>query len=124
MTASRDLGEFRFSPTPQGRDMTQQSSSNIPAWLERRDVQNHYPQFTPQGLNNSAHTGNGPLFVVVGGKAWYRSADIEAYLDARKTTGSGKGALRVRNKPAEKRRSGRPSKMDQWRRQHAAEGVA
>ena len=94
-------------------------------FLERSAVPLEFPQFRNSGaLAHLAHVGRGPRYVVVGGRAWYDPQDIRAWLELNKRCGpkrdlqlskAERGAESVRPK-----KRGRPTKLEQIRRQSAA----
>ncbi len=99
----------------------------IPAALERSEIPLYFRQFQNAAvLKKLAHTGKGPLYQLIGKKAWYETADIIAWLTSRKRTGpqrthdaekaSAPSSLPVRAASGKKRR-GRPTKAALWRRQ-------
>ena len=97
---------------------------DIPAALERSEIPAYFRQFQNAAvLKKLAHTGKGPLYQLIGKKAWYETADIVAWLGSRKRTGPERApdakkppvpsSLQVRGAPGKKRR-GRPTKAALW----------
>lgn len=78
-------------------------------------------------LKKLAHTGKGPLYQLIGRKAWYDTEDILAWLASRKQSGPGRRhpaepAARSPSPNADvlvRTRRGRPTKTAQWRRAQA-----
>ena len=103
-----------------------QNVGEIPRSLERSEVPRYFRQFRDASvLKKLAHSRKGPLYQLIGRKAWYETADILAWLDARK--GQGPAQPRDRSEtaappPAQtvappKKRLGRPTKTEQRRRE-------
>jgi hypothetical protein len=96
-------------------------------FLARSAVPQEFPQFRNSGaLAHLAHVGRGPPYVVVGGRAWYDPQDIRAWLELNKRCGP-KRDLRLRDptpsrseEPVTPKKRGRPTKLEQMRRQSAA----
>lgn len=102
----------------------------IPSALERSEVPLYFRQFRNAAvLKKLAHTGKGPLYQLIGKKAWYETADIIAWLASRKRSGPERAPDAQRPNPppalddgalATKKRRGRPTKAALWRRQEQA----
>ena len=110
-------GDFMMTDCAQNAD--------IPQALERSEVPQYFRQFRDASvLKKLAHRGTGPLYQLIGRKAWYETADIIAWLDGRKKPGPRRPRLdpsksinptALSVQPVRKRR-GRPSKAAQRRR--------
>jgi len=94
----------------------------VPRSLERSEVPRYFRQFRDASvLKKLAHARKGPLYQLIGRKAWYETADIIAWLEARK----GAGPARPRDEsapstsaplqatPTLKKKLGRPTKTEQ-----------
>lgn len=101
---------------------------DIPLALERSEVPRYFRQFQNAAvLKKLAHSGKGPLYQVIGRKAWYETADIIAWLEARKQSGPEPSKTHlskpeITRQPIPKippRRRGRPTKVEQFRRMSA-----
>lgn len=93
----------------------------FPTLIERAQVPARFPMFrNAASLAHLAHSGKGPPYILVGGKAWYEVADIMSWIDNNKIRGQGLPEPRPRppihESPALKKR-GRPTKMEQYHRQ-------
>ena len=101
------------------------SDRDIPPSLERSEVPRYFRQFRDASvLKKLAHARKGPLYQLIGRKAWYETADIVAWLEARK----GAGPARPRDVSAPgastpvqaalpvKKKLGRPTKTEQYLR--------
>ncbi len=61
---------------------------DIPKALERSEVPHYFRQFQSTSvLKMLAHTGKGPLYQLIGRRAWYETADIVNWLNSRKRQG-------------------------------------
>jgi hypothetical protein len=98
---------------------------DIPLSLERSEVPRYFRQFRDASvLKKLAHARKGPLYQLIGRKAWYETADIVAWREAR----NGAGPARTRdgdppNMPAPhqaspplRKKLGRPTKTEQYLR--------
>jgi hypothetical protein len=101
------------------------SNGEIPRSLERSEVPLYFRQFRDASvLKKLAHSRKGPLYQLIGRKAWYETADIIAWLEARK--GAGPARPRVGSapnpsaplqaRPPQKKKLGRPTKTEQYLR--------
>jgi hypothetical protein len=95
----------------------------IPATLERSEVPRYFRQFRDASvLKKLAHARKGPLYQLIGRKAWYETADIVAWLEARKGAGPARpdtsvaAAASPNATAAAKKQIGRPTKMEQYLR--------
>jgi hypothetical protein len=99
---------------------------NIPQALERSEVPLHFRQFQNAAvLKKLAHSGKGPLYQLIGKKAWYETADIVDWLNSRKRRGPPRADATAAHKEQAasgalpippRRRRGRPSKAAVWKR--------
>jgi hypothetical protein len=93
--------------------------------LERSDVPAHFPQFrTAATLAHLAHCGKGPLYTLVGGRAWYEITDIREWLEHNKRYGPTipKGTTTSpddHNRQRSNNKRGRPTKSEQYQRRLA-----
>ncbi len=103
-------------------------AKGIPYALERSEIPLYFRQFKNTAvLKKLAHTGKGPLYQLVGKKAWYETADIVAWLASRKRSGPQRAtdpekatpALSLQKPPTTQRKRGRPTKAAQWRQSQA-----
>ncbi len=99
------------------------SRSDVPEALERSEVPRYFRQFRDaRVLKKLAHARKGPKYQIIGRSAWYETADIRAWLEARKAPGP-QGHNKIENSTpnpsvvAEKRRRGRPTKTEQRHRE-------
>lgn len=94
--------------------------------LPRSEVPLHFPQFRHSAaLAHLAHRGRGPLYVLIGGVAWYDPADIRAWLEQNKRRGPDRVPGRIPTKPSVHQvpdtvKRGRPTKLEQMRRRTGA----
>ena len=113
--------------TPQGEFASH--TNGIPSALERTEIPLYFRQFQNAAvLKKLAHAGKGPLYQLIGKKAWYETADIIAWLASRKRSGPQRALdpekapppppLQAPATPRKKKR-GRPSKATQWRHAQA-----
>jgi hypothetical protein len=59
-----------------------------PLVLERAEIPHYFRQFENAAvLKKLAHANKGPLYQLIGKKAWYETADIIAWLESRKRSG-------------------------------------
>jgi hypothetical protein len=106
--------------------------TEVPATLERSEVPRFFRQFRDASvLKQLAHNRRGPLYQLIGRKAWYDTADIIAWLESRKQAGPDTPSERiaeyqepVSSEPPKKaaRRRGRPTKRAQRLRDLALRG--
>jgi hypothetical protein len=101
-------------------------SEEIPRSLERSEVPLYFRQFRDASvLKKLAHARKGPLYQLIGRKAWYETADIIAWLEARKGAGPARphtgmaAAASPKTPAAPKKQIGRPTKMEQYLRKLA-----
>jgi hypothetical protein len=103
----------------------------MPLALERAEVPRYFRQFQNAAvLKKLAHAGKGPLYQLIGKKAWYETADIIAWLDSRKRSGpERRQAEPPQDQPLSplrpilrRKRPGRPSKASQWRKKQGLQG--
>ncbi len=103
-------------------------ASSIPYALERSEIPLYFRQFRNAAvLKKLAHTGKGPLYQLVGKKAWYETADIIAWLANRKRSGPQRTAeskkatlaLSLQKPQTTQKKRGRPTKAAQWRQSQA-----
>jgi hypothetical protein len=100
------------------------TAGEIPRSLERSEVPRYFRQFRDASvLKKLAHARKGPLYQLIGRKAWYETADIVAWLEARKGAGparpqTGTEVLPAssKNPAAPKKKLGRPTKTEQYLR--------
>src|SRR5579859_935485 len=60
----------------------------FPSAIERAEIPLYFRQFQNAAvLKKLAHSGKGPLYQLIGKKAWYETADIIAWLASRKGSG-------------------------------------
>lgn len=104
--------------------------SEIPEALERSEVPRYFRQFRDATvLKKLAHARKGPKYQIIGRNAWYETADIRAWLEARKGPGP-QGGNQIESATArpltvgEKRRRGRPTKTEQRRRELERQAAA
>jgi hypothetical protein len=100
-----------------------------PGYLERAAVHRYFPQFRNAAtLAHLARTGRGPLYVIVGGRAWYDPADIRAWLEENKQSGPGRTSVTRgtvnRGDISKAKKRGRPTKLEQMRRRSANVAVS
>src|ERR1700733_16096354 len=97
------------------------AGEEIPRSLERSEVPLYFRQFRDASvLKKLGHARKGPLYQLIGRKAWYETADIVAWLEARKGTGparpsdvSASGASTpIQAAPPVKKKLGRPTKTE------------
>ena len=117
MAGKESLGEKKIPGARNDQD--------IPRSLERSEVPRYFRQFRDASvLKKLAHSRRGPLYQLIGRKAWYETADIIAWLDARKGTGPARPREgSAPNPPAPlqatspvKKKLGRPTKTEQYLR--------
>ncbi len=98
-------------------------ANGIPTLLERAKVPEHFPLFrNAAALAHLAHSGKGPPYILVGGKAWYEVDDIQTWINENKVRSAHRDIVDSSPKPiavAFKKR-GRPTKMEQYLRQQRA----
>src|ERR1700733_6397314 len=103
------------------------AGEEIPRSLERSEVPLYFRQFRDASvLKKLAHSRKGPLYQLIGRKAWYETADIQAWLDARKGAGPAQPrerSVKTASSPTQtvtlpKKKLGRPTKTEQHRRAH------
>jgi hypothetical protein len=104
-------------------------AGEIPLALERSEVPLYFRQFRDSSvLKKLAHARKGPLYQLIGKKAWYDTADIVSWLESRKQHGPPRSSPvpetdrrnATGNLSAGRRtRRGRPTKMAQWIRMQA-----
>jgi hypothetical protein len=97
-----------------------------PPSLERSEVPQYFRQFQNASvLKKLAHRGTGPLYQLIGRKAWYETADIVAWLESRKKPGPRKAGASAQFgnssashavAPEARERRGRPTKAEQRKR--------
>jgi hypothetical protein len=99
------------------------SRADIPRSLERSEVPRYFRQFRDASvLKKLAHARKGPLYQLIGRKAWYETTDIIAWLEARKGAGPARphtgmaAAASPKTPAAPKKQIGRPTKMEQYLR--------
>jgi hypothetical protein len=112
-------------------DSAHDEAGKIPRALERSEVPHYFRQFGDASvLKKLAHSGKGPLYQLIGRKAWYDTADIVSWLEARKQQGpkrtesaaqSVKSTSTVGLRVSPPKRRGRPTKTEQWERRQAEE---
>ena len=99
-----------------------ENTADIPQSLERSEIPRYFRQFRDASvLKKLAHARKGPLYQLIGRKAWYETADIIAWLDARKSAGPtqlrGATAPNISSSPQAthpfKKKLGRPTKTEQ-----------
>src|SRR5260221_13347284 len=97
--------------------------SEVPDALERSEVPRYFRQFRDATvLKKLAHGRKGPTYEIIGRNAWYDTADIRAWLEARKSPGPPRPTVGDASAPSssaalEKRQRGRPTKTEQRRRE-------
>src|ERR1700757_5265961 len=98
---------------------------DIPQFLSREDVPLYFPQFQRKcTLAYLAHKGIGPLYNLVGRRAFYATVDIWQWLEKTKRPGPNSQPIIVLNSAQSKpvapkpvtKKVGRPSKIEQMAR--------
>jgi hypothetical protein len=98
-------------------------SGRIPAYIARSDVPIYFPHFpTKKTLDNLAHTGRGPKYVISGRRAYYEPGDIIEWLEQHKKTGPKRDtavSMPSNVTISKPRKLGRPTKYEQMKRRQA-----
>jgi hypothetical protein len=108
-------------------------AGEIPHALERSEVPLYFRQFRDSSvLRKLAHAGKGPLYQLIGRKAWYDTADIVSWLESRKRQGpprtnaatdSGRRFATDNLYAVVRKGRGRPTKTEQRKRMQAEQAL-